>query len=155
MRRWLPVAAGMAIVAGGIGCASIGRAVFKEPYVELRDVQVRGLGLDGGALDVVLAVYNPNDYALQTVKVTYNVFVDSTMLGTGETPNRYELTKGDTTLVRMPVDFKYAGVNRAVQQLFSRGAIKYRVSGELGVQTPIGTFTRPYDRVGQFSPRLR
>ncbi len=143
----------VAAVVAVAGCASVARAVFKEPYVELRDVKVKGLGLEGGALDVTLAVYNPNDFALQTVKLTYQVLVDSTLVGAGETPQQYALTKGDTTLVTMPLDFSYKGIGRAAQQLFLRGTVNYRVRGELGVQTPIGTFTRPYDRTATFSPR--
>ncbi len=140
-------------MAGLAGCASLAKAVFKEPAVVLKDVRVTGLGLEGGAMDVTLGVYNPNDFALQTVKFTYQVLVDSTVVGGGETPQRVTMTKGDTTLVTMPVTFTYAGIGRAAQQLLMRGMVNYRVRGELGVQTPVGTFTRPYDRTGQFAPR--
>jgi LEA14-like dessication related protein len=152
MRR-LGVVAVLVFVAAASGCATLVRAAFKEPYVALRDVRVTGLGIEGGSLNVTLAVYNPNDFALETVKLTYQVLVDSTVLGGGETPRRYAMPQGDTTLVQMPVDFTYRGVGRAVQALFLRGTIPYRVRGELGVQTPLGTFTRPYDRTGSFSPR--
>jgi LEA14-like dessication related protein len=146
------VAAALATTAG---CASIGRMVFAEPTVELRDVVVKGLGIDGGSLDVVLGVYNPNRFSLKTVKVTYRVTIDTATLASGETPQRYSMAAGDTTLVRIPVEFTYRGLGAAAAQFLSRGLVRYRVAGDLGVQTPIGTFTRPYDRTGEFAPVRR
>ena len=40
------------LVSAGIGCSALGRASFQNPIVHLRNVQVRGIGLNGGSLDV-------------------------------------------------------------------------------------------------------
>ena len=53
------------------GCASLARQVFQNPIVNLQDVNVRGLGISGGQLDVVLSVYNPNEYRLDATRIGY------------------------------------------------------------------------------------
>jgi LEA14-like dessication related protein len=134
-------------------CASLARAALSEPVVTLRNVQVTGLGLQGGSLNVELGVYNPNGISLRAVALTYNVFVDSTRLASGAAPTEYDLKGGDTTVVTLPVSFTYAGVGAAVQQMLGRGSVNYRVAGDIGVRTPAGTLTRPYNRTGTYAMR--
>lgn len=152
MRRFvgfLSVAAAV-VVTGLAGCASL-RGGFKEPLVEFRGVRVNGLGVAGGNLDVVLSVYNPNSFKLEGTRLTYRVMVDSAPIGTGALENRFTVQKGDSTVVRLPISFSYAGLGAAGRQLLQSGAVNYRVIGDVTVSTPLGNFTRPYDRTGRFS----
>ncbi|MDX2184378.1 MAG: LEA type 2 family protein [Gemmatimonadaceae bacterium] len=151
LRRLMVLGAVVLAALGGSSCASIARATLQDPVVTLRDVKVTGLGLQGGSLDVVLGVYNPNGLSLRAVRLTYNVAVDSAALATGQVPTETELAGNDTTIVRLPVSFTYRGVGAAVAQMMARGSVTYTVSGELGVRTPIGTVTRPYRRVGTYA----
>ena len=138
------------VVALG-GCAGLGRSVFETPVVSFRNVEVRGLGLDGGSIDVVLNVYNPNGYSLEAKRLTYRLLVDSVPLGTGTIDQRFGVRGNDSTTVRLPVTFRYAGLGSAGRQLLSRGAVNYRVLGDVTVATPLGDYTRPFDRTGQFT----
>ncbi len=140
-----------ALVVTTAGCAALGRATFSEPLVELREVQVVGLGLDGGNIDVILSVYNPNRFALDATRLTYRVDIDSLELGSGALDSRFSVARGDSSLVRLPVRFTYRGLGAAGRQLLNTGSVNYRVRGDLGVSTPIGNFTRPYDRSGRFN----
>ena len=140
-----------AVFAGVAGCATLGRATFKEPEVTLREVTVTGLGLTGGSLDVVLSVHNPNGYKLDALKMTYRVDVDSIKLGDGALDGRFVVPRNDSSLVRLPVTFTYAGLGQAGRALLSRGIVNYRVRGDFTVNTPLGDFTRPYDRSGRYS----
>jgi LEA14-like dessication related protein len=133
------------------GCAALGRATFAEPMVELRDVQIVGLGLDGGNLDVILSVYNPNRFSLDATRLTYRVDIDSTQLGNGALDSRFVVPRGDSSLVRIPVRFTYRGLGEAGRQLINTGSVNYRVRGDFSVGTPLGNFTRPYDRSGRFN----
>jgi LEA14-like dessication related protein len=133
------------------GCASLGRAVFQEPVVSFRSVQVRGLGLTGGEMDVVLNVYNPNRFRLDGTRLTYRLFVDSVSVGEGQLADQFAVQSGDSTEVRLPVRFTYNGIGAAGRQLLQTGAVNYRVAGDLTVGTPLGDFTRPYDRTGRFN----
>jgi LEA14-like dessication related protein len=133
------------------GCKSIGKATFKEPVVTLQNVQLNGLGLTGGSLDVILNVYNPNGFNLDATRMTYRLMVDSIPFGTGLVESRFTVGGKDSSLVRIPLDFTYSGIGEAGRQLLNTGSINYRVLGDVTVGTPLGNFTVPYDRNGRFS----
>jgi LEA14-like dessication related protein len=139
------------LLATQTACSSVLRKAFDEPVVSFRDVRINGLGVQGGNLDIVLAVYNPNGYRLDGLKLTYALMVDSAMVGTGAIDGGFQVASKDTTLVRLPVDFTYRGLGAAGTQLLRTGSVLYRVRGDVTVGTPVGNFTRPYDRTGRFS----
>ena len=154
MRRsvWIRGAMVGALAASVASCATLGRAVFEEPVVTFRNLRINGLGLDGGSLDVVLGVYNPNGYRLDATRFTYRLLVgDSVRLGEGVLDTRQTFQEKDTTEVRIPITFSYRGVGAAAQQLLRSGTVNYRVQGDIGVSTPVGNFTLPYDRTGRFA----
>jgi len=148
--RWRWAFAATALVAAA-GCAALGRATFSEPVVRLKDVQITGLGLQGGSVDVRLSVYNPNKFKLDAVKMTYKVDIDSIPLGEGELGDRFIVQSGDSSEVRLPVRFTYAGLGAAGSSLMRAGSINYRVRGDFTVSTPLGQFTRPYNQTGRYS----
>jgi LEA14-like dessication related protein len=136
------------LAAAATACASLARATFREPVVTYKDAVITGLGVSGGSLEVVLSVYNPNSYRLDGTGLTYRINVDSVPFGSGNLNERFTVQEGDSTMVRLPLSFTYAGVGQAGRQLIQTGSVQYTVSGEITVGTPIGTFTRPYSGKG-------
>jgi LEA14-like dessication related protein len=151
MRKVLSVAAVAAVALELSGCATIGRKVFEEPTVTFRELQVNGLGLTGGSLDVVLAVYNPNGYKLDATRFTYNLVLDSIPFASGAIDEKFTVQDRDSTVVRLPVQFTYSGIGSAGRQLLTSGAVNYRVTGDVTVGTPLGSFTRPYSQAGRYT----
>ena len=147
-RRYLVATFATVLLAG---CASLGLGGFKEPLVHFNDAKIRGLGLSGGAVDVVLSIYNPNGFNLNATRLTYRVLVEDKDLGTGALNNAFRVHSNDSSLVTIPIDFTYAGLGVAGRQLLQSGSINYRVIGDFTVDTPLGSFTRPYDQRGRFS----
>ncbi len=143
----------VAVFAVGLlaGCSTLGRATFKEPVVTLQQVSVTGIGLTGGSINVVLQVYNPNGYKLDALKMTYQVDIGDIKLGDGELDGRFVVPGNDSSLVHLPVRFTYAGLGAAGRSLLNSGSVDYRVRGDFSVATPLGNFTRPYDRKGNYS----
>lgn len=139
------------LAATGIGCASLGRTAFREPVVTYKDAVITGLGLSGGSLEVVLSIYNPNSFRLDGTGITYRIAVDSVPFGDGSLADRFTVQQGDSTTVRLPLSFTYAGVGQAGRQLIQTGSVNYTVSGEITVGTPIGSFTRPYSGRGRLT----
>lgn len=133
------------------GCATLGVGGFKEPLVHFNDAKIRGLGLSGGAVDVVLSVYNPNGFDLNATRLTYKLMVEDRELGNGQIADAFKVQNNDSTFVTIPVNFTYAGLGAAGRQLLQSGSINYRVIGDFTVRTPVGSFTRPYDQRGRFS----
>ncbi|HEY7897710.1 MAG TPA: LEA type 2 family protein [Gemmatimonadaceae bacterium] len=140
----------LAVAALG-GCASLGVGGFKEPIVNFNDLQVEGIGTKGGTVDVVLSVYNPNGYRLDATQLTYRLLVDTTAVGDGVYNTHFAVQSGDSAIVRLPVNLSYSGLAAAAKQLKEKGSVNYRVIGDVTVGTPVGNFTKPYDRTGRFS----
>jgi LEA14-like dessication related protein len=134
-----------------VGCASVGRAIFREPVVTYKDAVITGLGITGGSLEVVLGIYNPNSFRLDGTALTYRIAVDSVPFGNGTLNSQFTVQEGDSTTVRLPLSFSYAGVGQAGRQLIQTGSVNYTVSGDITVGTPIGSFTRPFSGQGKLS----
>jgi LEA14-like dessication related protein len=150
MRRTWMVAAAVALTAVG-GCGGLGSKTFAQPQVTLKDVKLTGVGLTGGSLDVVLNVYNPNNFRLDASRMTYRVMMDTVGLANGAIDQMTTVQSKDSTAVRIPVNFTYSGLGEAGRQILNTGSVNYRVLGDLVVATPLGNFTVPYDRTGRFS----
>ena len=139
------------LVASASACASLGSAVFREPVVTYKDAVITGLGLSGGSIEVELSIYNPNSFRLDGTGLTYRLAVDSVPFGSGTLSDRFAVQQGDSTTVRLPLSFTYAGVGNAGRQLIQTGSVNYTVSGDITVSTPIGSFTRPYSGRGRLT----
>jgi len=150
MRRRTLIAA-FGAVAALSACATLGLGGFKQPVVSFKDLRIAGVGLTGGSLDVNLNVYNPNGFRLDATRLTYKLLVGDQQLALGALDSRFTVQNGDSTIVRIPVDFTYAGIGAVAQQLMNNGTANYRVLGDVSVGTPIGNFTIPYDQTGRFS----
>ena len=140
----------VAVAAMG-ACASLGSGVFQEPIVTFKDLRVRGLGITGGSIDAYVNVYNPNGFRLDATRLTYNVMVGQNQLGTGALDSRFTVQNNDSTTIRIPIDFTYAGIGAAGTQMMQQGSVPYTITGDVTVATPVGNFTRPYTGTGRFS----
>ena len=144
------------VLIAGAGCGSSSRSSgppvpFDQPTVALRDVRMRGVGLLGGELEILLQVYNANAYDLVDPRVRYSVFVDTVLVATGFTDVTLTLPARDSAAVRVPATFRYTGMSRAGRVMMGTGAAPYRVLGRITVGTPYGRLTFPFDRAGRFS----
>lgn len=154
--RVVAIALMASALAAGAGCGSSGRSSeppvpFDQPSVALRNVRMRGVGLMGGELEILLQVYNSNAYDLVDPRVRYRVFVDTVLLATGFADINVTLPARDSMSVRVPATFRYAGMSGAARVMIGTGAAPYRVLGRITVGTPYGRLTFPYDRAGRFS----
>ena len=146
--KWI---AAIALILGTSACASMGRSSFANPIVELKDVKVRGIGLKGGTLDVVLDVYNPNGYRLDTSGFTYTLWIDTSNVAMGQVNRLVTLETKRKTEVTLPLTFTIKELQNAARAMTDMGSVNYRLVGDLTVSTPAGSFTRPYEGRGTFN----
>ncbi len=138
------------LLVGAAGCARMARSSFQNPIVELKDVVMRGVGLQGGTLDVMLDVQNLNDYRIDVSKVTYTVFAESLKVATGDVTKMVTLDNKSRTLVTLPVNFTFREVQEAANILIQRGSVEFTVEGDFTLATPFGSITRPYRSKGRY-----
>lgn len=131
-------------------CASVGRHVFTPPVVTFRGANVRGIGFAGSALDIYLGVQNPNPYGLKAVGAEYHVFVrDSVEVGSGAMQDTVAVGGHDSTIVKLPLDVRWAGLSSAGLQALMSGLVDYRITGSVIAATPFGKHTVPLNVRGR------
>lgn len=125
---------------------------FDDPLVGIRDVRLAGAGLTGGSMDIVVSVYNPNDYDVQAPRLSYQLYVGETRLSDGYYDTPISLPARDSATVKIPATFSYLTARRAGMSIAGTGTVDYRMLGRISVGTPYGRMSAPYDRMGRFAP---
>lgn len=129
-------------------CASIPRT-FLDPEVELREVTVRGLGITGGSMDLLLDVYNPNGFDIRGTKLQLGFDVEGSHVGDITYDDEYRVDRGDTTTVVLPMRFNWSGVSAAARAALGYGDIPYKMRGQATVRTPFGDRVVAFTREGR------
>jgi LEA14-like dessication related protein len=135
-------------LAALVGCAAIGD-LFQEPDVHLDRVNVRGIGVTGGTLDLVVSVHNPNRFDLRGTKLQLGFDVENSHVGDVTYDNDFAVDQQDTTTLRLPVGFTWAGVGSAVRAALSYGEIPYTMKGQATFETPWGRRAVPFSLSGR------
>ena len=138
------VAAFVVVFALG-ACAGFGRQAFRTPTVELVDIRIKGIGLDGGSLDLILDVYNPNDYRIDVTRLSYTLIADTSQVATGVVTRRVTLRNKQPNDVSLPVTFTMRELMGAAEVLLRKGSVDYIVKGDITVDSPFGSVTKPYE----------
>jgi LEA14-like dessication related protein len=134
-------------------CAGIGD-YFKEPDIRLDHVTVRGIGLTGGTLDLVVDVHNPNTFDLRGIGMRVGFDVEESHVGDVTYSEAFVVDHDDTSRLTLPLRFEWAGVGSAVRSALGYGEIPYRMKGEVSLQTPFGRRAVPFSKEGR-APLIR
>jgi LEA14-like dessication related protein len=136
---------GAALLAG---CAGL-PANFLEPDVRLNRVIARGMNLTGGTMELVVGVYNPNRFDLNGTRLQVGFDVEGSHVGDLEYDDDFQMQKGDTTAVTLPMRFTWSGLAGAARSALARGDLPYTLKGQLTVETPFGPDKIPFTREGR------
>ena len=140
----------LAAAASVTACSS----VLRQPEVHLEGVRVGGIGLRGGTLVALVNVTNPNGFDLETRSLTYDMQVAhpdsagqwiSFSQGTLDEPIR--VRSGRSTVIEVPVQFRYDDLGGAWRSILDTGTFNYRVRGDVRLAEPVGR-TFPYAHTG-------
>ena len=132
-------------------------SAVRQPEVRIESVRVGGVGLRGGTLYANVYVGNPNGFGLETRSITYSMQVEhpdsagrwvTFSQGTVDEPVR--VGGNSSTVIEVPIQFRYDDLGGAVRSILDTGTFNYRVLGDVQLSEPIGR-TIPYSRTGVVS----
>ncbi len=128
------------LLAGVVtACATLRNALnFESPQIELQQINVTGMGLGGGTLDLVFDVYNPNQYRLESTRLEVDLELASTDFGKALIDKPLDLSPQNHSRVVMPVRFTWAGVGAAARSLLQSQELPYGITGAVMLDTPLG-----------------
>jgi LEA14-like dessication related protein len=133
---------------GVAGCAGLPIGL-KDPDVHLDRVVVRGVGLTGGTMDLIVGVYNPNEFDLAGTKLQVGFDVEQSHVGDVTYDSKFQMQKGDTTTLTLPVQFTWNGLASAARTALNSGELPYTLKGQLSIETPVGEQSIPFTREGR------
>jgi len=145
--RKIPVLALVALLAG-CGPGSVNPATLLQPDVRLHHLAVRNVGLSGGTLDVALAFHNPNKINLQGAGLTAGLDIEGDHFGDIDLSNPFSLAGKDTTLITVPLTFKWSSLASAARSVLGYGAVNYAINGKFTVNLPGAPFDVPFSGQG-------
>lgn len=121
-----------------VGCATLGKLYFQDPDVQLKEIDITGLGLSGGTMNLIFDVYNPNDYRVRSTRMELGLDLEATHFGDAVLEKPLDLSPQNHNQVVVPVRFEWAGVGAGARALLSRQAIRYGLTGAVLLDTPLG-----------------
>jgi len=122
------------------GCATLRNAItFQEPDIALQEIDITGFGLQGGTLDLVFDVYNPNQYRLRSTRLEFGLALAGTDFGEALIDKPLDLSPQNHSRVVMPVRFTWAGVGAAARSLLQAQELPYGITGAVMLDTPLGS----------------
>lgn len=120
----------------------------QKPELTFRDVRLTGWSLDKVDLELVYELHNPYDVPLTLKEVAYQLEVEGRRLLSGAPKEGLRIRgKGKQTL-RFPATVHFLDAVPVITQLFSKDSLRYRASGRLGVDTPLGVVALPLSHSG-------
>ena len=119
-------------------CATLRALHFEEPQVELKEINITGISLSGGTMDLILDVFNPNDYRLRSTHLEVGIDLEGTHFGDALLERPLDLSPLNHNQVIVPVRFEWAGIGAGARALVTRQAVRYGLTGSVIVDTPLG-----------------
>jgi LEA14-like dessication related protein len=136
------------LALAGSGCASL-RALtgagFQRPTLSYESWSADALDLEGVTINLHYRLDNPNDFSLDMRRLDYRLEVEGQQVAEGELPAGIQLRAQGATPVSFPVRLRWRDIPGFVQLLVTRRDVAYRVTGNAGVASPIGTVALPFE----------
>lgn len=145
-----------ALAAGCAGLQDLARSAFREPKLTYRSASVQALDLEGATIGLLFDLENPNSVGVELARASWAVDVGGTRIGAGDMPGGLKIPASGTAPVTLPVRVRFADVPGIVSLLGSgKDVLPYKVSGSIGVKTPLGVVDLPVSHADQVKlPRL-
>ncbi len=144
MRKTLLALVLPAVLAGCAGLQDLAKAAFQEPRLTFRSVALDRLDLEGATLAFTWDLENPNAFGADVARAAWQIEVEGTRVAAGDLPAGLSIPANGKAPLTFPVRVRFRDVPGIVNLLGSgRSDLAYRLSGSLGIRTPIGVVDLP------------
>ena len=141
------------LLVSSSGCALLqellGSAV-KRPTMEFRGASLGDISLAGLSLNLNYEVENPNALGISIAEVSYALYVEDKQVVAGAPPNGLTIPANGRAPLVFPAGIRFADLVPVVQTFLTKDTAKYRASGHIGLETPLGLIRLPLDKEGTF-----
>jgi len=149
--RYRPLLASLAVLA--TACSS----AVRQPEVRLESVSIGGVGLRGATLYADVHITNPNSFDLETGELNYDLQLPDpdnpngwVSFAKGTLEERIRVDSNGSTVVKVPIQFRYDDAGGALRSILDSGTFNYRVRGDVRLREPFGR-TIPFTKTGVVS----
>lgn len=121
-------------------CASLPENLISKPEVQLRDVQVVGLGFKSQTFLLSFDVHNPNPFPLPVNHVSYGVRLDGRRFASGQTPSEFSIPASGDEQFAISVELDLLTTAPQLLSIVRDGAraeVPYELEGQLGIDIPL------------------
>lgn len=119
------------------GCSSLQKAAFQKPTANYVESNLTSLTLKGATLEVVLAVHNPNSYAINLGALDYDFAIKGARVVQGKQQETNSLKAGATSRVVLPLEVEFADLLQLVKNLNGLNKLDYSVAGGMTFIIPV------------------
>jgi LEA14-like dessication related protein len=129
-------------------CATVSEGLVDSPNVNLRNVQVVGLGFKSQTFLLSFDIANPNPFPLPIRNVGYGVRLDGQRFASGETASEFTVPANGNTSFAISVDLDLL---QTAPQLLSivrggtGGDVRYELEGRFALDIPFTPEVRYHD----------
>jgi len=149
--------AALLLAAPLAGCSLLGLVAsgnFKRPTLSYVSWAPEAFDLEGVTLALQYRVDNPNDASIPVGRIAYALEAEGSRVVSGELPHGVTLAARASTPLAFPIRLRFRDVPNLLQ-LLGRDTIAYRVSGAVGIDTPVGDIEMPFEHGDRVAlPRL-
>ena len=132
------------------GCATVLQQLqFSRPSLDLESIQVTGFSLAGGSVDLILDVFNPNSYDLNTMRVEVGIDLEGTHFGDVSWEEPVTLPSEEHATVRVPLSFTWSGIGAGARGILTKGGVNYALDTRLFLDTPLGDRAVGFETTGE------
>jgi LEA14-like dessication related protein len=146
------------LAAGLASCAElaqVAKVAVEEPRLTFRSASIDALDLEGVTVGFEWAVENPNGFGLDLASLGYRLDLEGRQAVAGDLPGGLKLPARGTAPLRVPVRVRFADVPGFARLASGKDEVGYRLSGTVGVRTPVGVLALPVAHEGRLPvPRL-
>jgi LEA14-like dessication related protein len=127
---------------------------YRQPEVRLEGIRVGSVGLRGGMLYAQMFVANPNGFDMETSALRYDLQLahptkeqEWISFAQGTMTEPIKVARHRTTMIEVPIAFRYQDLGGALRTILDTGTFNYRVSGDVQLKEPV-TRSIPYRKSG-------